>query len=146
MQTFLSDPPNLLISHLLCLTRSCSAEHAPGSVQVRQLQKEASFCRLTRGRTTLQVFGRNRIEDALASLFAALSNGLLFFSVILLQYVPGLFAEPFNKEAFTLLFCSCYVHACIHPRSLASGNTQLFVFFITQAVLFCSQQHNAHGR
>lgn len=81
-------------------------------------------------KTTLQVFGRNRVEDALASLFAALSDGLLFFLVIPLQYAFGLFFYGlFEQGGFQtlsmvfeckLLFYSCYIHrrACTHARSL----------------------------
>lgn len=83
------------------------------------------------------------------SLFAALSNKLLF-SIIFLQYVFGLFfCRLFQQGGFQtrsmFLSVKCsftlvkHTYACMHPCSLSSGNTQLFVFFRKQAILFWTQ-------
>lgn len=92
---------------------------------------------------TLQVFGRNRVEDALTSLFAALSNRLLF-SVIFLQYEVCSSAGSFNKGTFKFIACfldvncsfATHTHRRMHVPTLAVFWQHSTICFLYKASYF----------
>lgn len=94
---------------------------------VQAITKGGLVLLFNKEKPTLQVFRRNRVAGALTSLFAALSNKLLF-SIIFLQYVFGLFfCRLFQQGGFQthsmyfehkLLFCYTHMRAYTHARSL----------------------------
>lgn len=141
MVTCLSDPPNLLISHLLCMTtmiRSCPAEHSPRLAQFKQLQKEALFCCLTRQKQHYRCLG-GVAQKMLFHLF----NRLLFCFSSQLPFgwfFCGLFPQECFRPRACFLSVNCsfplLTHVWVHPRSLSSGSARLFVFFIKQSALF----------
>lgn len=128
--------------------RSCPAEHSPRLAQFKQLQKEVLFCCLTRQkqhyRTTLQVFGRSCIEDALTSF----QQTAFCLNYLLVCSSGGSFLEGVSSpEHVFFLSVNCsfpLLHTRVGAPTLSLFWQHSTVCVLYKTICFVSvQEHNA---